>query len=341
MQDPDQQKYIISPHLRPAHPGLEATQPPEEDYQASLDVYSHPALRHAESQQQSRSAISQPDSSIPQSAASIGSDPREGPLPIYTSTNTPISSSGVHTGYASVRIEPFKIDEPPRHDTPQSRRISGLSVLVFWALMLVLVIITSVGLAIGLAIGLRQRPTSTTTTPSSTNVQGVSSPAPTNPYCPSQDRTTITPNDASGTSIRLDNEVAQTFEIQCDTHYPSGAGFGNPGVRDIMLMTAPDLLTCMALCAQYNTGYSNAVGDDVGVGGGLCVGVSLIKAPAEFCYLKNATGVNDTSANVGAGVGVDSAVLLGDLGAMSEAELWEVFGGGPRAFGGNGSSEAA
>jgi hypothetical protein len=361
MQDPDHQKFLIDPSLRPAHPGLEVARPFDEDDMSYPEVYRQQSLRSAESQQQLRSAVSQPDSSIPERAGSFRSDPRSALMPTYSTAYSPTSTSRT-----PVQIERFKIEEPPPPLPPlpvsPERHILGVRVLIFWLLIILLVFLLSVGLAIGVALGLKKRyvitsyiqplgrlsslnsplnptntprsATSTTSTPTTTsNQQGVASPAPTNPFCPGQNGATITPYDASGTSIRFSNEVAQSFEIQCNTQYPAGAGSGNPGVRDLMLMTAPDLISCVALCAQYNAGYSNAVGDDVNVGGGICVAVSLIKAPAEFCYLKNATGVNDTSANVASGIGVDSAVLIGDFAAMSEAQLWATFGGNDRTFG--------
>lgn len=74
-----------------------------------------------------------------------------------------------------------------------------------------------------------------------------------------------------------------------------------------MKMYQPDLLRCVAACAEYNAGYQSNVDGGVNVGGGLCKAVSLVLAPGEFCYLKNGTGVNDTSTS--GGDRIDSAVL--------------------------------
>ena len=132
------------------------------------------------------------------------------------------------------------------------------------------------------------------------------------------------PYDASGTSIQLNENTAQEFTMLCNTYWP--AKRVNPGVRDIMVMAVPDMLTCLALCAEYNSGYSDAIGDDVfRNGGGMCVGVSLIRGPAEFCYLKNATGINDTSA--AGGSPVDSAVLVGKWASLSRANQTAIFAG--------------
>ncbi|KAI1868420.1 uncharacterized protein JN550_006336 [Neoarthrinium moseri] len=340
MQDPDGQKVLAGPLFRPAQPGLEVTQPTHDGYDAVTATPYGPGahtLRQAESQQRLRPRVSQPDFSLPQRAGSARSDPCEGPIPHYPSANPSSWGPGPHdAGQGPVRMEAFKIDEPPPLQPKEPTRILGLRVLTFWLVILALVLVVSAGLAAGLTVGLQRRSIiAASTAATGTNVQGVSSPAPTNPWCPraSSGVATVTPNDASGTSIRLSTEVAQTFAIQCDTQYPAGRGAGNPGVRDILLAYAPDMLACVALCAQYNAGYSNAVGDDAAVGAGLCVAVSLVKADAEFCYLKNATGVNDTRANVAEGVGVDSAVLLGDWASLSEGQLWERFGGASRVFG--------
>lgn len=116
-----------------------------------------------------------------------------------------------------------------------------------------------------------------------------------------------------------------SFDVLCNTYYPQRQGI-NPTLRDILVMTVPDMLTCMTLCAQYNQGYSDAVGDDVFLdGGGICIGVALIKGPAQFCHLKNATGINQTDA--AGGFDVDSAVLSGDWAGMTTVDQILAFGG--------------
>lgn len=163
-------------------------------------------------------------------------------------------------------------------------------------------------------------------------IQGQPSAAPINPLCPSGNGSVVTPLDASGSDIEFNNNEPMRFTVLCDTFWPARAGV-NPALRDIMVAYAPDLVACMTLCAQYNQGYSDAVGDDVRVGAGICVAVSLVKLPAEFCYLKNATGVNDTSSKApdkmtatGGGF-VDSALLVGNWSRLSESQLIQAFGG--------------
>ncbi|WYZ44149.1 hypothetical protein EsH8_VII_000585 [Colletotrichum jinshuiense] len=209
------------------------------------------------------------------------------------------------------------------------KTILGLTVFRFWAAVALGVIVVGVAIAVGLALGLANRGSE-----SSNEIQpviqllGVPSPAPINPYCPQATpgtNTTITPYDASGSPIRFNNDQVMSFDVLCNTYYPQRQGI-NPTLRDILVMTVPDMLTCMTLCAQYNQGYSDAVGDDVFLdGGGICIGVALIKGPAQFCHLKNATGINQTDA--AGGFDVDSAVLSGDWASMTTVDQILAFGG--------------
>ncbi len=61
---------------------------------------------------------------------------------------------------------------------------------------------------------------------------------------------------------------------------------------------------CIDQCVAWNSGY--AVGS---LDGPKCAAVAVVKAVGEFCYLKSATGKNDTSTSGGASI--DSAVLIG------------------------------
>ncbi|KAK1980828.1 hypothetical protein LZ30DRAFT_110691 [Colletotrichum cereale] len=216
-------------------------------------------------------------------------------------------------------------DEKPR------KTILGLTVFRFWAAVALGVIIVGVAIAVGLALGLANRrfdDDGSNGLKPVTQILGVPSPAPINPYCPqptSGTNTSVTPYDASGSPIRFNNDQVMSFDVLCNTFYPQRQGI-NPQLRDILVMTVPDMLTCMTLCAQYNQGYSDAVGDDVFLdGGGICVGVALVKGAAQFCHLKNATGVNATAA--AGGFDVDSAVLTGDWTRMTTVEQILAFGG--------------
>jgi hypothetical protein len=118
-----------------------------------------------------------------------------------------------------------------------------------------------------------------------------------------------------------------SFTMLCNTYYPERAGL-NSAVRDILVVFTPDMYACMQLCASYNAGFSDAVGDDVFVGGGICVGAALEKVAGGFCHLQNATGVNDTSAVGPNGAHlVDTAVLVGNWSLLDAGNLTVVFGG--------------
>ncbi|KAG7044843.1 membrane insertase protein [Colletotrichum scovillei] len=216
------------------------------------------------------------------------------------------------------------------------KTILGLTVLRFWAAVALGVIIVGVAIAVGLALGLANRvllfakfsPSDENEPKAVIQQLGVPSPAPINPYCPLATagvNTTVTPYDASGSPIRFNNDEVMSFDVLCNTYYPMRQGI-NPYLRDILVMTVPDMLTCMTLCAQYNQGYSDAVGDDVFLdGGGICVGVALVKGTAQFCHLQNATGINQTTAS--GGFDVDSAVLSGQWASLTSVEQIRTFGG--------------
>lgn len=106
-------------------------------------------------------------------------------------------------------------------------------------------------------------------------------------------------------------------------------------MRDILVVFTPDLYACLQLCASYNAGFSDAVGDDVFFAtGGICVSAALEKVAGGFCHLQNATGVNDTTQGLGGGDGdgvgmgmFDTAVLVGDWDVMDARNLTLAFGG--------------
>lgn len=130
-----------------------------------------------------------------------------------------------------------------------------------------------------------ESPTTTTRNP-----PGATSPAPTD-GCPNNNGTSFSPLDAEGKAIPL-GAGAQSFLRLCNTNWPGGATYGNPGVHDIMKVYVPSLEDCITACASYNINYqANA---DIGAAaGGLCRAVSIVKKAGEYCYLKNATGKVD------------------------------------------------
>jgi hypothetical protein len=119
--------------------------------------------------------------------------------------------------------------------------------------------------------------------------------------CPGVDLTLYTPLDALGNSIPVDTLdpklPVQSFRQFCNTNWPSGAAYGNPGIHDIMKVYAPDLATCITLCAEYNEQYQTNLNNLIDVAGGFCKAVTIVKLKGEFCYLKNGTATNNTFAS--------------------------------------------
>ncbi|KAF9876723.1 hypothetical protein CkaCkLH20_05569 [Colletotrichum karsti] len=216
-------------------------------------------------------------------------------------------------------------ESPPLPPPNEKRRILGLAVPVFWAVVIGLVIIVAAGLAGGVAGGLitqkanassssvspdaQSDPTATsalsiTSNPSATTSATATSatprasggvlPAPTDGGCPKINSTNFTPTDASGEAMGLSSGAGQTFRQLCEVNYPSGAAYGNPGIYDILKAYVSTFDECMTLCAAHNQAYYlNLSNGNVGKGG-FCRSVAMIKTPGEYCYLKNGTGVSDT-----------------------------------------------
>ncbi|KAL2270965.1 hypothetical protein VTJ83DRAFT_336 [Remersonia thermophila] len=129
------------------------------------------------------------------------------------------------------------------------------------------------------------------------SVRGGASPAPTDDGCPDIDESTYQPRDAFGKAAPLKalGGRAQRFVVRCDTNWPSGAKFGNPGIQDIMKLYLPSLEACMDACAVYNQKYEANLAEGFGeTAAGLCRAVTVVKRSGEYCYLKNGTGTINT-----------------------------------------------
>ncbi len=71
--------------------------------------------------------------------------------------------------------------------------------------------------------------------------------------------------------------AAQSFLRFCDTNWPSGADYGNPGTLDLVKLYLPSLEACITACAEYNVNWESNLAKGVRIGGGLCRGVSIVK----------------------------------------------------------------
>ncbi|KZF20732.1 hypothetical protein L228DRAFT_178145 [Xylona heveae TC161] len=169
---------------------------------------------------------------------------------------------------------------------------------------------------------------STSPTASATKSTSTASQIP-DSGCPKSNGTRTIPIDPyTNNNVMVDNTV-QRYETICDTDWPSGPSFGNPGVMDVWvdnLVTGQDLTdtmaNCMLLCAWYNSNFNSTnkqygdtkqkpdgTGGDMGFMPGVinaCRAVVLEIRPEGRCWLKNATG-NSTQYST---YEVDGAVLV-------------------------------
>ncbi|OHF01149.1 hypothetical protein CORC01_03463 [Colletotrichum orchidophilum] len=263
------------------------------------------------------------------STAPIPYDPSEFQTPLEKSTWTTMTQA-YHPAYAHAGGTP---PPPPQPETLQRRRVLGLTVPIFWGLVIALVVILAGGIAGGVAGGLAAQKadslavsdndssstaSATAGSQSASTITGAQSSAltatsssstsrsiptgiraaPTDGGCPYINTTTYTPTDGSGNAMKVSSGSgsgsAQLFRQLCEVNYPSGAAYGNPALYDIMKVYVSTFEECMALCAAYNQAYgSNLANGDV-KSGGYCRSVAMIKLPGEYCYLKNGTGKMDT-----------------------------------------------
>ncbi|OBR10348.1 hypothetical protein CH63R_06040 [Colletotrichum higginsianum IMI 349063] len=245
--------------------------------------------------------------------------------PIPYNPPSEVRSTGEKTVWSTT--QPYPAQPPPQSGR---RRILGLTVPVFWGIVIALVLVLAGGIAGGVAGGLAAQksnspstptspsdiaatigPESTTSTASTTRSRSSATTAasstsraaapsgvraaPTDGGCPSINQTAYTPTDANGDAMRVGSGSAQTFQQLCEVNYPSGAAWGNPALYDILKVYVPAFEDCMALCAAHNQAYNrNLANGAVVSAGGYCRSVAMIKLPGEYCYLKNGTGKMDT-----------------------------------------------
>ncbi|CAJ2499806.1 Uu.00g026590.m01.CDS01 [Anthostomella pinea] len=227
------------------------------------------------------------------------------------------SDSEHGTQARAAETAPAPAPAPPGKDERKRQRklICGLTVPVFWALLVFLVVVLAAGIGGGIAGGIAvQRnadsssptgangtsttPSSATSSPTASSSAAASSATadattPTDGGCWGIDGKTYMPYAVDGSDIPLEAGLAgQQFEQQCGTNWVSS---DSTGTHDIMRIFMPTLETCIETCAEYNAGYRASVQAGVAVGGGYCRAVSITKAQAGFCLLKNGTGTNDTS----------------------------------------------
>ncbi|KAI2619615.1 hypothetical protein GGR54DRAFT_120408 [Hypoxylon sp. NC1633] len=234
-------------------------------------------------------------------------------------------------------------DQQTERDYQRRRRILGLTVPMFWLVILLIIVILAAGIGGGVGGGLKaqqqsvsaaaassdtpqsssQAPasssssssSSSTSTATPTSAQSTSTsaplsgPLPSDSGCPEIEGQTYTPYAVDGQAIPLvqGSSTGQAFRQHCNTRY---ATLGSSRTHDILRIFMPTLENCMMACAEYNQAYRANINNGTGVGGGYCLGVTIEKFNAGFCYLKNATTTNDT---LGHPDMYSSGVLLTDV----------------------------
>ncbi|KAI0904066.1 hypothetical protein F4823DRAFT_235949 [Ustulina deusta] len=250
------------------------------------------------------------------------------PAPTPTITATRESLPKEQTGSARFGGDQQTLSQAESQSAKNSKtKVLGLSVPVFWALIVTLFIVLAAGIGGGVGGGLSAQRKSASTDASSgdnsntsssqsTASPTASSPAssptassttdslvPTDGGCPGINNIGYTPYSADGKTIPVrTGQAPQEFREQCWTNWANTAS-----THDILRTYTPTLENCIVVCAEYNKAYAANLENNVGVGGGPCVAVTIVKEHAGFCYLKNGTGTNDTMGSPGS---YSSAVLV-------------------------------
>ncbi|KAK8093668.1 hypothetical protein PG997_000353 [Apiospora hydei] len=204
--------------------------------------------------------------------------------------------------------------ETPTTPTTPKRRILGLTVPVFWTLLVVLVVVIAGAIGGGIGGGLAAQSVSDSLSKSAAAAEGAK-PSATTTLAPGEEPTaaagsgTVTattvipimqpsliPRDGgcpgiNGTpfvsSITLKGQnVAQTFHQRCNTNYAETEE--NPGLRDLYSAFATSFEECMTWCAQYNEQLQQQQDNKETSGGeGWCTLAAVAKIPGGRCHLKS------------------------------------------------------
>ncbi|KAI0098148.1 hypothetical protein GGR51DRAFT_436068 [Nemania sp. FL0031] len=271
--------------------------------------------------------------------------PETGLFPLPTPTHLPQETLPQDPS-PSPKEQPADIESRGQQPTPnqteaqtagsshKGRRILGLSIPVFWAVIITLVVVLAAAIGGGVGGGLSAQRKSTSQSNASsgdasnassssssastpTSASSSATPSPTSSSssddslvptdgCPGVDGVAYTAYSADGKTVPLRAGGApQEFKEQCWTNLAN-----TDSTHDILRTYTPTLENCIVVCAEYNKAYLTNLDNDTGVGGGPCVGVTIVKEHAGFCYLKNGTGTNDTMGNPNM---YSSAVLINSL----------------------------
>ncbi|KAI1206717.1 uncharacterized protein F4807DRAFT_463406 [Annulohypoxylon truncatum] len=222
-------------------------------------------------------------------------------------------------GSAATALPQSPSSDVESHKGKEKRRVLGLTVPLFWTLVVIVFIILAAALGGGIGGGLKAQQqqkltnnassdpvtngtssssssaggaTPTSSQPAATTTVTSTGPIPSDSGCPLINGQTYTPYAVDGSDFPLQSgKEGQQFKQQCYTNYVSSAA---AQTHDILKIYMPTLENCIMACAAYNEAYASNLANNTGVGGGYCVAVTLNKINAGFCYLKNGTTTNDT-----------------------------------------------
>ncbi|KAI8632853.1 hypothetical protein F5Y19DRAFT_472028 [Xylariaceae sp. FL1651] len=278
------------------------------------------------------------DSGFPQNQAGLEVVPPETGLHTLSPTLPSSSSSALPTRnplYVAGEERkggPENASGEPAVETVKKdrRRILGLTIPIFWTLIVVLVVILAAAIGGGVGGGLSAQQkssskpassspssgnngsggssSSNTATPTASSATPSATPeidplTPTDGGCPGINNLSYIPYAADSLPVPFDSGgEPQQFREQCWTNHAT-----SDSTHDILRTFTPTLEQCITVCAEYNQAYRAGLRANAGVGGGYCIAVTLVKEHAGFCYLKNGTGANDT---MGSPQSYSSAILV-------------------------------
>lgn len=224
-------------------------------------------------------------------------------------------------------VEDFKAEyhhtpsnpDPEREEKRPARRILGLSVPIFWTLVVIAILVvlgTGIGVGLGVRLNQEKKSSSADSTPTPTPTNAAESPADADPERPRQSSdssepptsTTSAPvtsgtvgiaaNSCNFTTPRTHTTDDGTHFTQfCFTDWPGGgsAHDGRGKVEDLRRLTKYTFEDCMDACISYN--------DDLEDGGTACMAVAYnsnltsviaVGKQGGNCFLKNKRGEDHT-----------------------------------------------
>ncbi|KAI0112952.1 hypothetical protein F4814DRAFT_460208 [Daldinia grandis] len=157
----------------------------------------------------------------------------------------------------------------------EKRRVLGLTVPLFWTVVLVIIVVLAAGIGGGIGGGLTAQQKSNISVSRFVALELYHIPSLNKP------------------KKRYDKPAPSILSINLagfcnNNNNTNSTGQRSPPLRWRM---SPNQRTTVY---TYNSAYYANLGNGTGVGGGFCVAVTIVKVDAGFCYLKNGTSTNNT-----------------------------------------------